>query len=160
LVWDLLPTLREQKRRSLKVKFNRFVEGFVFLLLLTACQGQSPVKKIELVFPWSTKQGRELERAFDGGGILLKIKAENTEGAENELNFQIHSLREMEQVILPAHWFQEELLRAIEAEVELVSDKLESENNKRYGGRLVLDSESNYPSLGGGYLIFLQELAL
>jgi len=142
------------------VKFKGLVEGLFIFLLLTACQVQSPVKKIELVFPWSAKQGRELEKAFERGGILLKIKAENTEGPENEINFQIHSLQEMEQVVLPAHWFQDEVLLAIEAEVELISDELKSENNKRYGGRLVLDSESTYPSLGGGYLIFLQELAL
>lgn len=142
------------------MKFNGFVEGVVVVLLLTACQAQSPVKKIELVFPWSAKQGRELEKALEGGGILLKIIAESKKGAGNEINFQIHSLQEMEQVVLPALWFQEEHLLAIEAEVELISDELNSESNKRYGGRLVLDSESNYPSLGGGHLIFLQELAL
>ena len=140
----------------------RYLSFSILLSLLAClwgCQQKLSFSQIQLTFPLWVRQTDSIERAFEGGGILLKINVETGDGASRKTECHLKSQEELDQFRIPLHWFQDEGDLKFEAEVEWNIEEAE-DLKKRFLGQVVLDMDSLERAELSQIQVFLQEQAI
>lgn len=140
------------------MRYLSFSTLFSLLACLWGCQQKPSFSQIQLTFPLWVRQTSAIEKAFESGGILLKIKVETVGGDPRKMQRLLKSQEELDQLSLPLDWFQDEGDLKFEAVVEW-SIKEPDDMTKRFLGQVVLDMDSLERAELSPIQVFLQEQA-
>lgn len=140
------------------MKFHRLFVVIGLFFWIEGCQQNLIPKSIEVIFPSWVTQTQALEKAFESGGILLKIIVEAGKAPRKATTQLLRSVDEMNEISLPVGWFQAEGLLKLEVQAEWGLGEGE-QLTKSFLGQVELKMDSLSDLQSHSIRVWLQEQA-